>query len=211
MSPTRKPEATRPATRKPRARPPALTALRRREIMDAAVRNFSRKGFDAACMEDIATGAKIAKGTLYLYFRSKEALYAAAVAHAVEQMQRLIEERVSVATSFRDKLSAAIATRLQFWTENGGLYRLVITIGREARHRRQTNDLLESSQAQLLAIFNEGVKSGELPKGDYAPQAWAVLDLMRGASERRMDKRSATTVDEDAAVVSAFALRAVGL
>src|SRR5437868_678008 len=47
------------------------------EILEAALACFSKKGFAATRMEDIARGAKIAKGTVYLYFDSKEAVFKA--------------------------------------------------------------------------------------------------------------------------------------
>ena len=45
------------------------------EILDAAVAVFAEKGFAAARMEDIAKRAGVTKGTIYLYFRSKEDVF----------------------------------------------------------------------------------------------------------------------------------------
>jgi AcrR family transcriptional regulator len=49
---------------------------RRQQIMVAAKRVFSEKGFNKATMEDIAQEAELSPGTLYLYFKNKEELYA---------------------------------------------------------------------------------------------------------------------------------------
>jgi AcrR family transcriptional regulator len=49
---------------------------RRQQIMVAAKRVFSDKGFNKATMEDIAHEAELSPGTLYLYFKNKEELYA---------------------------------------------------------------------------------------------------------------------------------------
>ena len=49
------------------------------ELLDAALDVFAEKGFAAARMEDIAARAGAAKGTLYLYFPSKEAVFEALV------------------------------------------------------------------------------------------------------------------------------------
>jgi AcrR family transcriptional regulator len=49
---------------------------RRREILDAAVSVFSAKGLAGATMDDIARQAGVAKGTIYLYFETKEHLLA---------------------------------------------------------------------------------------------------------------------------------------
>jgi AcrR family transcriptional regulator len=49
---------------------------RRQQIMVAAKRVFSDKGFSKATMEDIAKEAELSPGTLYLYFKNKDELYA---------------------------------------------------------------------------------------------------------------------------------------
>ena len=48
---------------------------RRLDIINAAEEIFFDKGFDNATMDDIAAKAELSKGTLYLYFNSKEELY----------------------------------------------------------------------------------------------------------------------------------------
>ena len=50
-----------------------------RQILDGARAVFLRDGFDGASMNDIARAAGVSKGTLYVYFSSKEALFAANV------------------------------------------------------------------------------------------------------------------------------------
>ena len=50
--------------------------MRRQQIMVAAKRVFSKKGFDKSTMEDISREAELSPGTLYLYFKSKDELYA---------------------------------------------------------------------------------------------------------------------------------------
>lgn len=60
----------------PRPRAPALDRqARRRAILDAALAVFAAKGFSAARLDDVARGAGVAKGTLYLHFTDKEALF----------------------------------------------------------------------------------------------------------------------------------------
>lgn len=51
-----------------------LSEERRRQIIDAAVRVFAHKGYATATIEDVARAARVAEGTIYNYFRSKEDL-----------------------------------------------------------------------------------------------------------------------------------------
>jgi AcrR family transcriptional regulator len=54
---------------------PSAADTRRQAILAAALHVFSRHGFATARLDDVAAKAGIAKGTLYLYFKSKEALF----------------------------------------------------------------------------------------------------------------------------------------
>jgi len=61
------------------ARRAALAAERRGQILDAALRLWTAHGFDATTVDALAREAGVAKGTVYLYFATKEDLLAAAV------------------------------------------------------------------------------------------------------------------------------------
>jgi AcrR family transcriptional regulator len=81
--PARKP-AKKAASRPRRSRAaPALTPAEReariKGVLDAALDVFLARGFDAAKLDEVAKRAGIAKGTLYLYFKSKEALFEALI------------------------------------------------------------------------------------------------------------------------------------
>ena len=57
------------------------------KIMQSAMQNFAKNGFDRTRMEDIATAAGLAKGTLYLYFKNKEDLFYAICDHNLEELR----------------------------------------------------------------------------------------------------------------------------
>jgi AcrR family transcriptional regulator len=201
---------TRSSTRKQ-----LLTDLRRREILAAAVRVFGKKGFTAACVGDVAEAAKIAKGTVYLYFESKEEIYATAVQMAIAQLQALAAERTRSAKNARDRLAIAISVRMEFWHEQLSLYRLLLTVGRESQHKRQTNEVLRSGHAYFLGLLEEGAAAGEFPE-TLTPEsldslAWMILDLIRGANERRLDRLTKSTPQQDAAAITRIAFRNLGL
>ena len=59
----------------------------RRRILEAALARFAEGGFHATKMENVAEAAGLAKGTLYLYFKSKEALAVALASHLFSQME----------------------------------------------------------------------------------------------------------------------------
>src|SRR5512141_738272 len=67
------PEAALAAAGEERA-PAGADPETRRRILEAAVRTFGRRGFHEARIAEIAAAAKVAEGTVYLYFRNKEDL-----------------------------------------------------------------------------------------------------------------------------------------
>ena len=70
-----------------RAQEPA----KRRQILDGARRVFLADGFDGASMNDIARVAGVSKGTLYVYFESKESLFEALIRDdRKQQAERLV-------------------------------------------------------------------------------------------------------------------------
>jgi AcrR family transcriptional regulator len=193
-----------------------LTDLRRHEILTAAIKVFGRKGFADTCVDDIATAAKIAKGTIYLYFKSKEDMYATAIQQTVQKLQQIADEKTRSAHGIRDRLTAAISIRVTFWEEQQGLYRLLLTVGREQRHRRQTNDLLRTGHDAFFNILKDAADSGELPPQSQSLElldatAWAILDMVRGFNERRLDRLTTTPPEQDAATITAITLQHLGL
>ena len=70
---------TRKTVKKSVTRRQENAALRRTAIINAALDEFAEKGFAAARMEDVAQRAAVAKGTIYLHFTDKDALFEAIV------------------------------------------------------------------------------------------------------------------------------------
>ncbi|HZT48381.1 MAG TPA: TetR/AcrR family transcriptional regulator [Hyphomicrobiaceae bacterium] len=105
---------------------------RRQAILAAALSVFAERGFEAARLDDVAARAGVAKGTLYLYFRDKEALFEALVQNAVSpllaEMSRLAgAPEVSPAQAL--EAFFALFQREVLGTERKLLLRLIITEG----------------------------------------------------------------------------------
>lgn len=82
---------------------------RKIEIITAARKIFSQKGFKAATMEEIAFEAELSPGTLYLYFKNKEELHTILsieiLKHLADKIQNVVRQDISVEKkieSFRD-------------------------------------------------------------------------------------------------------------
>ena len=89
-----------------------VTELRRSEILAAATRVFGNKGFDATLMDEIARAAGLAKGTLYLYFKSKDEIYQAVVRQSLAELDELTRQEFAKTFDAVDKQFRAMFTRL---------------------------------------------------------------------------------------------------
>ncbi|THB80443.1 MAG: TetR/AcrR family transcriptional regulator [Desulfobacteraceae bacterium] len=78
--------------------------LRRAQIIEAARKVFSTKGFNTATMEEIAAQAELSPGTLYLYFKNKEELHTSLSIEILEHLTREVKKVVAKDISVEEKL-----------------------------------------------------------------------------------------------------------
>jgi AcrR family transcriptional regulator len=114
---------SKPGHTSPRRRAPAD---RRRAILDAARRLLNERDFHAIRMEDVALRADVAKGTLYLYFKTKEDLFGALMADLFRYAESEWEKIVAATRPGTDRIRALIASQLQFFEKNQQLFVQVI-------------------------------------------------------------------------------------
>ena len=200
--PPRAPAAPKPE-RRPGRKQKILAEFRRGEILTAATKVFGNKGFEATRMDDIARCAKLAKGTLYLYFRSKDAVYQATVQQALERVATLTDEHVRREATFAGKLAAFIRIRLSFWTEQQAFYRVILSAGRDGQNRKRSIAWQRPAVLYLESILQHAAAASEIPPQDFLAAAWAIMDVVRGANERRVYAEGRDT-EEDARFLTAF-------
>jgi AcrR family transcriptional regulator len=141
-------------------------AARREAILDAALTVFAEHGFEAARLEDMAKRAGVAKGTLYLYFKDKEALFEALVRSAVPP----ILGRVSAAAAMPgmapgDVLDLFFATfrKEVLGTRRKLLLRLIISEGPRFPTLAEFyyREVVSHGLKLMRAVARNGVASGE--------------------------------------------------
>lgn len=139
---------------------------RPQELLDAALALFVEKGFSAARAEEVAQRAGVSKGTLYLYFPSKEELLKAVIAH---NLGTRISAGAEMAASFTGPSSELLRTILvDWWTQlydspSAGVFKLVIT---EVRNFPEIADfylreVVEPAHQLLGAVLQRGIAAGE--------------------------------------------------
>jgi len=101
-----------------------LTEFRCAEILQAGRKVFAKKGFEQATVDDIASAARVAKGTLYLYFRSKREIYLEALKHDILALHEETDRRIRASEGAAAKLRAFIATRVEYFERNRDFFRI---------------------------------------------------------------------------------------
>lgn len=136
------------------------------ELLDAALGLFVEKGFAATRIDEVAAQAGVSKGTLYLYFPSKEDLLKAVIA---EHLSDRIAEGAEQAAGFRGNSSELLREILtQWWTQMydspaSGVFKLVIT---EVRNHPDIGEFFERevvgrSHQLLGGVIQQGIAKGE--------------------------------------------------
>lgn len=95
---------------------------RRREIREAALELFVRKGYDGTKIQDIASRAGVSVGTFYLYYRDKKELFMDAVDALIQNVVETLEEAVSQDS---DPFRKAIRTA-RFYLDNYSWFSVII-------------------------------------------------------------------------------------
>ena len=146
---------------------------RRAAILAAALDVFAENGFAAARLDDVAQKAGVAKGTLYLYFPDKEALFEALlqglVSPVLERIQALSADQTLPSGAVLGGILTLFQTEI-IGTSRERLLRLIIAEGprfpkiAEFYHR----EVISKGREIIRAIASRGYERGELPSDAMA-------------------------------------------
>jgi len=157
----------------------------RHNIMEAAIRLFAEKGFFTTRVEDIARRARVAKGTVYLYFKDKPSLYVGIIDHnfqdaitmlkQIRDQDRPAEEKLAIVA--RDWLKYMGRFRLQLDMTVFNNLNLTKTIMR--KFHQQAVLRIQEIHALLADIIRQGVDRGEFRAIDPVIAAHCFLNMIQ--------------------------------
>ena len=143
-----------------RTKEEVLKDFRTHAILEATRRVVAEVGYVDASMERVAQEAGVAKGTLYLYFESKEELFERAVDNGLDQLMDSTRTALEAAGAPLDRLRVAVRTGVDQARQNSAFFQAVVT-ARPARRRRPGGGL-RGYVALLSELLEEGVREGVL-------------------------------------------------
>jgi AcrR family transcriptional regulator len=187
-------------------RPSRLAAgqdpAKRQQILEGANRVFSQMGFDAASMNDITREAGVSKGTIYVYFDSKEELFMelcnhyreilfADIYHALESDGDLREALIEFGTALATVVTSDVVIRAQR-----------VVIGVAERMPSMSRDFYERGprrgQAMMRALIEKHVAAGTLDIDDTELATYQLADLfMSGMFKKRLFGCMATAPSQE--------------
>jgi AcrR family transcriptional regulator len=144
----------------------ARSAQRREAILAAALEEFSAHGFEAARLDDVARRAGVAKGTIYLYFADKEALFQELIRWQLTPVVGAFEHAASADLPFRviaDRMIEMFVSEI-YETRRKDVIRLIVAEGprfpklAEFYYREVLSRLIEA----FRGILRRAVQRGEL-------------------------------------------------
>ena len=95
------------------------------KIVTAATRIFAEKGLEKSSLDEIVAEAKVGKGTLYNYYKSKEDMYYGIINHSLETLFCYIRGEVKELKTLEEKVNTAIFQYFSFAKENADLYKMI--------------------------------------------------------------------------------------
>ena len=154
-------------------------AARREEILAAAVRVFARKGFAATRIEDVAAAAGVGKGSVYLYFDSRDALLHAALAALGGASREVLERARTGAEPPLERLAGLVHGVLAAATADPDLARVLLdlwSLGRrgDVRVPLDMAELYAEYRDAVGALLAEAAARGEV-RADVSPAHAAVV------------------------------------
>ncbi|MDI6850646.1 MAG: TetR/AcrR family transcriptional regulator [bacterium] len=155
----------------------------REKILIAARDVFGKKGFYETKMEDIVREAGVAKGTLYLYFQSKEELYQCLIKEGIKYFSSRIKETIEVEESLEGKIRALLKTLVLLIEENKDfIIRMVYEIPLvNLWNDKLKNAILEEQKEFtefLKNLFESALKKGLIYEGDVNILSSAFLGMV---------------------------------
>ena len=154
---------------------------RRKSILIAARDLFYEKGYQTTTVEEIAEAADVSKGTVYLYFSSKDELYVSVVLEGFQIVDDMITDIMASESSIVEKGKAVFLAFVEYCMKNREYFRITQYFISENARKNLPPTLIESVSghtARLLghvaALVEEGKRTGLIIQ-DMDPYAFALI------------------------------------
>ena len=185
---------------------------RRQQILNAAREVFGRRGYHAAKIDDIVAGAGIARGTFYLYFDDKRAIFEEIVDRTMARLGMSIVrvDPHDAARTVEDQVRENILRIVRILLEDRATTKILLSdaLGVDPAFDRKLLSFFDEMSSLLERSLLDGQALGVVAAGDVRLLAWLTMGALKEVSFQIVQRGSA--YDEDKLVDGIFALLARG-
>jgi AcrR family transcriptional regulator len=200
--------------RKERVARRADVEVRRREILDAAVRVVAERGFAATRVQDVAKSLGVSTGLVHYHFDSKDELLTAAFRHAADADIHRLEKSLAESADAVEQLDRVLREYLPGGRGEKGWVLWIDAWGEALRDpglRRISAELDQAWFAAIEGVILDGVTAGQFRCPDPHAAAWRLAALMDGLSLQIVAHRGMLTRTEALEYARAAAARELEL
>ena len=184
-----------------------VTAFRTREILAAARQVLEQRSLEAMTMEEIAAAAGVAKGTLYLYFQSKDDLIQALLTLVAENILKDMEGALQTPGMPAEKLRRVVSVLLEYLNRERLLFpiyaRELIRGKRESQEGfwRNYQELEERFVTLVTSLFAEGIAAGQFISANPRLLTFLIRGLVRATGYYQQTEGQAEAAKEALPVI----------
>jgi AcrR family transcriptional regulator len=151
-------------------------------------------------VDEIAALAVLAKGTIYVYFESKEQIYNAVLENDLDALRALTLEKIASAETVREKIAAYVNARFKYCEERRDFFRIMYIepSGSPVLSKAKAREWLMEPVRQLTSAIESAMAENQISAWPAETLAWTVADLTSGALQRRLSATPTTTARQDA-------------
>ena len=188
-------------------------AERRRQIVNAAKQVFADAGYHATSISAIIERAQIARGTFYLYFASKAAVFDSILDQAMTDLRARIR-RIEVAPGARppqDQLRDQVVATLEYFIRDRPLAVLLLAAERtpDAEAAERLDEFFGEVRGMITRALQTGMELGLVRRCHPELVAAAMLGAIRGVIDLVVSQQAPPPVEELVGELMMVALRGV--
>ncbi|MFH1112945.1 MAG: TetR/AcrR family transcriptional regulator [Pseudomonadota bacterium] len=171
----------------------------RTSILQAALEEFSERGFHPSTIDSIAERAGIAKGTVYRYFNTKEGLFTALKEDTMTEFVELAREDLSQQDDILKIIESVIRMYLSFFEKNSAFFKVIIQ-----EHKDFGTEFSEKFINELILALPglkrrcwKASRSGHLKQMNYFTVFYGIIGFLNGVIQKWLhDGGEGSLVDE---------------
>lgn len=184
--------------------------FRKQTICDAALRAVARKGMTNVTVQDIADEAGVAKGTVYIYFHSRDEILARTMDAATEQLLAELSTACQSCRGFRDILQHRVRAQLQHFENHRDFFRLYLAMSEPFGEKRlKKYPTYQSYLEQLGKVLDAAIARGEIRHTDVERLSIAISSVIRDIALHRLIERQPPPLEDDVTFAVDFIMRGI--